>query len=222
MYVPCRAIHRGAWLKATVIKSVDVQDSDEDNDKIAKYEVDHLQAFHNAGLTWPPNLSCDFEAKTQSLRSSREKELVHLDEHLSGSHEILTCLKIRDVNLSYGWGSEETNACPTILESSVMHVRGWKSASKDVEAPSEHICRVLSGEELLSIQGFGPQWQLRYPEWHFWSHQDKVKLAGNAFDGHVLVPFFTAMFACAPIGEAIRLRKDSIIFSRAGTAEHVT
>ena len=170
------------------------------------YELDHLEAFTSAGLSWPIAFTSDFEHNTQGLRSQRERELIYLDECASGVFLELSGLKVRDVNLSCKWGAEEPGICPTMLESSVIHVRGFKAASHHVEAPSAHICRVLCGEELLSIQGFGPQWQLRHADWREWAHTDKVRLAGNMFDGHVLVAFFTAMFACAPLAEAISLR----------------
>jgi hypothetical protein len=79
----------------------------------------------------------------------------------------------------------------------------WARGCYPSPAGSTHsmtsIDRVLSGEELLAIQGFGWDLQALAPDPLQWSGKQKTDMAGNAFAAVCTMPLLTAWIACSPL-----------------------
>ena len=70
----------------------------------AQWEADHISAFGEAQLEWPPNFSTDFEQKTSHL-SRRVAEVVWYWEHISSKDSVPT---IGQLSL-YTWSSPDAS-----------------------------------------------------------------------------------------------------------------
>jgi len=125
-------------------------DSWEDEENGDIYEVDHLELFSGLNLEWPPVYDAQFKEKVSCLFSERKAQIVWLDEKKHGPANGLSCLKIRDVNLSVNWGSDREDLCPCIVSTSWLWARGPVHRQSGVQI----LDRLLSGEEALMLQGF--------------------------------------------------------------------
>ena len=63
--------------------------------------------------------------------------------------------------------------------------------------------RMISGAEALAVQGFCHFLQAQCKPGFSFTNTQKMDLAGNAFNAAVVILVFTAMVACAPLGQAI-------------------
>jgi hypothetical protein len=174
-----------------------------------KYKVDHLSVFTQAGLAWPPVFSAEFEEKTASLLR-REAEILYLDEHITGTKDVLTTWYAKDLQMTVEWGREVREQFSCIVSTSTFWLRGlvppWRGQ------PARRIDRRISGAELLSLQGFSLEDQ---NDDDGFTNQNKTDLAGNAFSGAVLLAVATSIFATVPISEALKI-SDTILALKAG------
>ena len=152
---------------------------------VKKYEVEHLEHYSQARVAWPPVLPQAFVAKASCL-TTRAQEVLFLEETLSGPAESLQTLKCRDLNMTMGWGKWRESQVPCVVSTSVLWLRGPR--------PGGTIDRLLSGKELLQLQGFDAHRQEETP--HGFTQKDKVDLAGNAFCGPILFAVVSGVVAC--------------------------
>lgn len=138
-------------------------------------EADHLKAYADLNIPWPPDFDETFIKKTKALgSSSRMREILYLREKVCGE----ACaakpgdLTVADLNLSLEWGSWCERHLPCIACSSLLWIRGRTLQGTTVD-------RMLVGEEVLNIQGF------EKGEQHLalagLSFKQTMDLAGNAF-----------------------------------------
>ncbi len=174
----------------------------EKEDKVEKFEVQHFEAFREAGLPWPAVFSEAFIEKTWCL-SERQQQLLHLDEQTRGFANTLDVLEVRDLNASFERQGVRIGSCPTITSCSTIWVRGRYLANGGWFTVDRKLC----GSELLRLQGLPPDvWRpcCMDPAQQV-SQKDLVDLAGNAFCSGHLIPVFAGMVSCLPWAEAFRL-----------------
>ena len=154
---------------------------------VKKYEVEHLEHYSQAHVAWPPELhmSPAFVAKASCL-TTRAQEILFLEETLSGPAENLQNLKCRDLNMTMAWGNWRESEVPCVVSTASLWLRGPR--------PGGAIDRLLSGKELLQLQGFEARRQEEAP--HAFSQRDKTDLAGNAFCGPMLFALVSGVVAC--------------------------
>ena len=171
---------------------------DDDIKKLELYEVDHADFYLKHKMQWPPQFTADFQRKIACV-TERQAQVLWLLEHTSGRAADLKCLRVRDLTLSVGWGSEREDLCPCIVSSSWLWARG------PVHRPGgkvEIIDRLLCGEEALLLQGFDLDLQAQACDPFMWTYREKLDLAGNAFAGPCSFALLTALMAFAPLGLA--------------------
>lgn len=161
-----------------------------------EYEVDHLSTYKQSGLKWPPTYTEQFIAKTAGLRE-RSKQILFHEEQTRGSTATLAGIECRDMNMTMAWGKTKIDRLPCVVSSSRMWARGVLPAGETVD-------RLLTGSELLHVQGFDLSAQSKEAPGQF-SHNEKTDLAGNAFNKAALYAVLTAAMACAPLARAISL-----------------
>jgi site-specific DNA-cytosine methylase len=180
------------------------EDANNMQPKTQEYEINHLSAYSENGLAWPPTFSDAFLAKTTCL-SLRQQQILHFDEMTEGFAEMLEQLVVRDLNMTIEWGHTRKDVLPTIVSSSVVWVRGCYLKNGVMTVIDRKVC----GAELLNVQGFPLTLQdaggSRSSEVEF-SEKGKVDLAGNAFCAGHLIPVLSALIACAPWAEAFQIR----------------
>lgn len=142
-------------------------------EKMQVYEADHLGAYAHESLAWPPELLVALEEKATTL-STREKELLYLEECVSGSARAITTLMARDLNLSIKWGRWCANYVSCITCSSQFWVRGTTK-----QGHGHIVDRPLLGTEALALQGFTRDVQTEFVR--SLDMKLQVRLAGNAF-----------------------------------------
>lgn len=176
-------------------------ENDGESEVAEKYQVEHLAAFREVGVSWPPKLSEDQSRMWQSL-GTRQKEMLWLEEETCGPADALPTWTCRDLNMTLGWSRIRSGVTPCIVSSSVMWVRG--PVSPHTQVSPRVVNRVLTGRELLSLQGFSLQAQARAQvDAPLFSNKDRTDLAGNAFNGAVLVALLVATLSFAPLAAAI-------------------
>ena len=143
-----------------------------DNLTVASWEQDHMEAFAECQLDWPPRTS-DLHA----YLPRRKQELVALYSHLCPPGQ----RRIDDINMSVFFGSPGTDLLPCIVSSCTM----WLTDK------GRGICRELHGAELMSIQGWAVSEQLLENP----VHEELKDMAGNAFCAFTLVPVLIALFS---------------------------
>ena len=135
------------------------------------FEVDHLQAFQEAGLEWPPTLHGGFLEKTKGV-SDRAKQLVYYMEKVHGVPAAGEAEVTFDCNMTIGWATPTVGKTPCLASTS----RIWCLRTG---------CE-LRGEDCLHLQGFDrsvlqqPNPRLRGP----WTREKLVDLAGDSFACH--------------------------------------
>jgi site-specific DNA-cytosine methylase len=202
--MPTKTMSRSATAKSKAkakakanASSVDVGDTE----KIAEYELDHLEAYYKAGIQWPPVFDPAFLKKTGCL-TLRQQQSLWWVENTQGPACTARCLMVRDLNMSATWQVDREDFTPCIVSSSTLWIRG----PRNMLIPEEgFVDRCMAGSELLALQGLDFD-RMEIDEDEF-SHQQLTDLAGNAFCAAVLYPIFTALVACAPLAEAIRIAK---------------
>lgn len=117
-----------------------------------EWETDHLTAFQERGLPWPPNFSNEFTDKTSHL-CRRKAEIVWYYENTESSEELVDALC--DINFSIAWSKLTHGRTACLVGSS--HVwcfgRSFDSDFGTVDGID------LAGEEALALQGFSLQAQ---------------------------------------------------------------
>ena len=91
----------------------------------------------------------------------------------------------------------QEDICPCIVSTSITWLRGTCAGRK--------IDRLLSGKELLLLQGFDAT--LEGKTAHVFSQKELIDLSGNAFCGPVLYAVVTAIVACVPWATAFRAKR---------------
>jgi site-specific DNA-cytosine methylase len=171
-------------------------------EKVAQYEVDHLEAFTTIGLAYPPVFSESFNEKTRALaHSTRMRELVFLETARWGHADKMDTVWVRDLNMSESWGSTVERKSPCIVSTSMMWVRGML-------APGRFVDRLLLGEECLALQGVSFEWQRNAKGFSFALNMD---LAGNAFTAEVLGAVLLAALMALPVNHAFELENEILI-----------
>jgi site-specific DNA-cytosine methylase len=172
-----------------------------DTETVAKYEIEHLEAYYNAGLQWPPEFDPAFLIKTGCL-TLRQQQMLWLVEQTQGQACTAKALMVRDLNMSATWQVDREDFTPCIVSSATLWIRG----PRNILIPEEgFVDRCMAGLELLALQGLDFE-RFEIGELAF-SHLELTDLAGNAFCAAVLYPIFTALIACAPLADAIRIAK---------------
>ena len=159
----------------------------------AEYLVQHLEAYQQAGLSWPPNLAeMGPELNNNVLHLPvRMQQLVYyfiMDKSYSKeAGEEHFC----DINYSMKWYNTTTNELPCIVCSSKIF--SWKRK------------RELWGGELLAVQGIDHSEQRisgGKSEKDF-SSKDLTTLAGNAFSAFAVSPALICAIASSNFEDAI-------------------
>lgn len=172
--------------------------------KVPEYQVQHLGAFTEMNLHWPPKYDEEFLDKTGRL-TDRQREVLFYEEMTKGQTSTLNTLFSKDLQLSIDWGSDRHDVLPCIVSTSLMWVRGPLSNSPSSEFP-DFIDRLLTGSELLNIQGL--PYQIQNKSTVVLSNAQKSDLAGNAFCGAVISPILAALVAYAPLPAAFKMRME--------------
>ena len=167
---------------------------DEPNDDLAAkkakkgsaFEVDHLEAFNQAGMVWPPNLDEYPEMKaamTKAKLTQREQELAFYYERMEPLDAESEVEMVHDLNLSMKFGSHAPpGLSPCIACSSLLWMR--------------RRLRPIKGTEALRIQGVG-----EIDSTFVISNKKLMVFAGNAFNGFTFGAVFIAAMANFPWGE---------------------
>lgn len=90
-----------------------------------QYAMEHLSAFTEVGLQWPPAFDSDpaFVAKVSGL-PRRQQELVWFAEHTEGQAEVLKHWRAQDINMTIDWGRSRQAVVPCIASKSSVWIRG--------------------------------------------------------------------------------------------------
>ena len=142
--------------------------------------VDHLQAYQEEGLSWPPNMPPAFAARCEHLpERQREVAFFQACRHRGQSGQDNTGETVHDLNYNIDWKSGMLMLCPTIVCSSSLWLRIRM--------------RSVCGEEALRLQGFPRKLAALTSDMSMGMTQ-KMELAGNSFNGLVVAAVFVAMF----------------------------
>ena len=87
--------------------------------KVPEYKVNHLAAFVESGLAWPPEFPADFKASVSHL-PVREQEVLLFDRLTQGPPEAMDRLDVRDLHMTIEWG----NLSRQIVENPSRYSRG--------------------------------------------------------------------------------------------------
>ena len=138
------------------------------------WEADHLEIYREASMQWPPDLTSDpdLAAATQHL-PRRMQEVAYYQCHRQ--RDVCGKSTYHDLNMSLKYFSESAELVQTIVCSSTIFDRKNK--------------KVLSGAELLMLQGYPPEDVLKYPS----SNHQLTELAGNCFNGFAIGAIIIAM-----------------------------
>eukprot|EP00974_Lingulodinium_polyedra_P129358 11209724-Lingulodinium_polyedra.AAC.1 len=161
------------------------------NDFDKKYSEEHLNAFTEAQLQWPPVMPEAFLNKVAQL-SNRGRELLWYQEQVNGLADSLEHLVTQDLNVTFGWSRPCLGRTPCIVSTSTLWVRGPAQCNEGRRV----VDRLLTGTELLHLQGLSPRLQAKATE--AFSFKEKTDLAGNAFNAAVMFSLITAAVACLP------------------------
>ncbi len=165
------------------------------DEKVLAFEVEHMEAYVSAGLSYPPSFPNDFDAATHGY-PRRLKELMYYMQQTQGpAHDMSDILLFRDVNMSMGYGSTLMRLCPCIASSSIIYCRGsYKSRLGEAVV----IDRLLTGEECLSLQGFDIQKQRETKTGRRFDYTQHVDMAGNAFAAPCVMDALHEIFVIVP------------------------
>ena len=142
------------------------------------YEVDHMQAFQEQSLQYPPTMAPELKIATASL-GRRMSEKVYLFEHFYAGEVVET---VHDLNLSHPWSViAKGEICPCVVSTS----RLWFLKAR----------REVSGPEALSLQGFDFHRQNTIKtNGERFNTSEIMDLSGNAFCGYVVASVLTSIF----------------------------
>lgn len=87
------------------------------------YEVEHLRAYRELQLQWPPEFTPEFEQKAACLTRRQQECLFYMEERfgpLSEAKELIC----RDLHMSQEWGSFKSDCLPCIVSTSTLWMRG--------------------------------------------------------------------------------------------------
>ena len=177
--------------------------------KTPQWEVDHIDAFHDLKILWPPTFSRAFEAKTEGL-PRRMQELVYYMEKVVEKFpsQAASTLTVRDIMMSMPWGyHQHGGSIPCLVASSVMWLHG------DGKSDLPYLSRQLTGQEALALQGFSHKIQKVISYIHkgqslTLTQKQLRDLAGNAFNLAVVLAVGTGMAATLPWERASKLRTE--------------
>jgi hypothetical protein len=110
----------------------------------------------------------------------------------------------RDLNMTMDWGVDRVCEIPCIVSTSLLWIRGPVGDGRVVD-------RLLSGREMLNLQGIGPAMQdTAEAAGNQADNKQKIDLAGNAFCGGVVVALMLAVIGHVPLASAIELSKEPL------------
>ncbi len=144
------------------------------------YSAEHLGKFQMHSLAWPPDFDEEF-LEVVSGHPDRVKELVFFLEQTNQPLVKQGVELFADVNLSIGWCRLLPNIVPCLVSTTQL----WSVSRR----------RIVCGEETLALQGFCHSAQRNTKKWR---SRQLVDLAGNAFNGAVLVAVLTAALSSFP------------------------
>ena len=162
------------------------------------YEIDHMDAYIGAGLAYPPSMPADFLQEFAGY-TRRLKELIYFLRMTQGpAWEMTDTLVFRDINMSLPYGKNEVNVCPCLVSTNIMYCRG---SFRDAHNKSHTIDRVLTGQEILSLQGFDLDKQvasMSKVSLRRFSFAEYADLGGNAFAAPCPMMVFHEMLTFLP------------------------
>ena len=142
-----------------------------------------------------------FESKVSHL-GRRKAEIVWYFEETTDA-EVLTNA-FADLNYSLNWCKLSVGKMHCLVSSSHVWCFGRRVDTDLVQPGDEEAGLDLAGEEALAIQGYG----LRAQNVTFMdtkTPQEKMALAGNAFNGAAISACFMAFVCCAPWAQAFTI-----------------
>jgi site-specific DNA-cytosine methylase len=169
------------------------------------YDVDHLQAYGQADLEWPPQFSEEFQKQTGHL-TRRMQEIIWYHMHLihkgmAGSKKELPS-SFMDINYSISWARMVEDRVPCLVGSS----RIWCFSPQGNDVALQAAGRDMAGEEALALQGFSIQAQNPAVLKGFMP-KELMDLAGNAFNGAVCAAVVTVLLSCCPWSLALEAQQ---------------
>ena len=190
---------------AKAAPSAPTEEREEDEpDKCQKFELDHMHAYQNNKLPWPPTYTVIFEKKAKPVgHSARMTQLLFLDEKVTGPTESLDALYTRDLNMSGGWGKEKKGSLSCVVSSSWVWVRGLLEEG-DGDKPPLFIDRLMTGNELLAVQGMSHEWLHPHIVDEL-SLKELITMAGNMFNVETLAAVALSALFALPVAEAVSL-----------------
>ena len=147
------------------------------NHAVALWEADHLTAFQEAHLPWPPIFTEKFTDKTRYL-CRRKAEIVWYYEN-SRDKEVLADA-FCDINYSIAWSKLTISRTACLVGSSHVWCFG---RSVDCDFMGEQQGLDLAGEEAMALQGFSVQSQNKTTTGEI-SPQDTVPLSYSSHAFH--------------------------------------
>ena len=158
----------------------------------AKYEADHLLAYREMSLTWPPDFKEDpsFLDRADYL-CNRQLEVAWYiaRQYEQRGTKVETT---RDLNMSLSWQQDKTSLDAHCL---VSTSRPWLLLRQ----------RSMCGAEALTLQGFPESYLKSYPT--SFTDPQLLDLAGNAFNGFVLLAAISAFFGTCDLSAAIAVHE---------------
>ena len=165
-----------------------------------KFEVEHLEVYRSVGLEWPPDEIALERNAPYCGKSHRKKEIMHnFHERLlppleeSARRQGKPDAFLFDVNMSIRLiNNPAPGTCPYLVGTSEIRI-----ISKSMK-----LNRPLLGQEALNLQGFSTQLQ---NETHVnkMTAADMMDLAGNAFNGGVVLAVLAALIKATPLSAAL-------------------
>ena len=113
------------------------------------WESDHLSAFTEAGLAWPPTLTDEFRRKTAHLCRRRVELVYFLEQTLPWG---VLKHSYADINYSTNWISVATGKLQCLVVSS--HIWCFGRAMHAYDESQEKAGIDLAPEEALALQGW--------------------------------------------------------------------
>ena len=179
---------------------IDTTGDIDDISKVEKFKVEHLNAYMEAGVAWPPVYDDDF-LEISGCLVPRAQQILWLDHKYHGPTTELKHWVAKDLNMTLEWGRCLENVFPCIVSSATMWLRG---PIVQLDGEIIHVDRMLCGAELLSLQGVSLHLQSLSSSDQL-SHNEKSDLAGNAFSGNVVLAIFLSLITCSPLEVAFEL-----------------
>jgi hypothetical protein len=164
-----------------------------------RWEAEHLELFRDAKMKWPPNISvecCGELALALKHLPRRQQECAYFFVH---SREFKDAGRtFHDLNVGLEYKSCMHEIVMTLLATSIIF---------DREA-----MKVLSGGELMSLQGYGFDAATEHPE----SNAHLSELAGNMFNGYVLGAVITSLLATLPLATQMAATDSGVVGTAVG------